>query len=113
MTSSAVPALNAGDLVLDIDGDGSTVTVLVAGALDALTTPLLRAALEGIYAGWPDLVVLDLSEVTSFELPALTTLVAARRRLAARQALLSIRRPSPVAARILRRSGLARVLDLA
>jgi anti-anti-sigma factor len=68
-------------------------------------------ALEGVYASRPDLVILDLSEVTLFDPSALATLVATRRRLAGQQATLSIRRPSPIGARILRTSGLARVLD--
>lgn len=89
----------------------STVTVSLVRKVDASTVPLLRVALEGVYASRPDLVILDLSEVTLFDPSALATLVATRRRLAGQQATLSIRRPSPIGARILRTSGLARVLD--
>lgn len=101
------------DLAVRARRQGSTVVVDVRGDVDPGTAPLLRAVLDGVYAARPDRVDLDLSGVTYLDSASLATLVAARRRLAAQRAVLSIRRPSRPAAQVLHASGLDRVLEVA
>lgn len=102
-----------GDLAVETSREGSTVTVHVRGDLDPATAPLLRAVLDGVWAARPERVHLDLSGVSYLDYSVLATLVAARRRLAANEAVLAVRRPSSFADRVLRMSGLHRVLDVA
>lgn len=102
-----------GDLTVETRHEGSTVAVLVSGCVDIGTAPLLRAVLDGVYVARPRRVELDLAGVTFLDSHALTTIVAARRRLAAQRSTLAVRRPSRSAARVLTTSGLHRVLEVA
>ena len=101
------------DLAVETSREGSTVTVRVRGEVDPGSAPLLRAVLDGVYAARPERVDLDLSGVTYLDSSSLGTLVAARRRLASQHAVLAVRRPSRYADRVLRASGLTRVLEVA
>ena len=100
------------DFAVDVvRGDGQEV-VVVHGELDVATAPLLRAALDTVYARRPGRVEVDLSRVSFLDASALTTLIAARRRLAARGATLALHRPSPIARRVLEITGFDRVVEI-
>jgi anti-sigma B factor antagonist len=87
-------------------------TVRVRGELDVATAPLLRAALDGVYARQPARVEMDLSGITFLDASSLATLIAARRRLAAQRAVLVLVDPSPIARRVIGLAGLDRVLEV-
>lgn len=111
MTTLLPPADRVEDLSVATVREGSTVAVTVRGEVDIATAPLLRAVLDGVYAAEPRRVELDLSGVAFLDSHALTTLIAARRRLAARGAVLVLRAPSRPVARLLTASGLDRVFE--
>jgi anti-anti-sigma factor len=98
--------------VVDTHRDGSTDVVAVRGEVDIATVPLLRAVLDAVVARRPARVEVDLSAATLLDAHALTTLVAARRRLSARHAVLALRDPSPVAMRVLRLTRLDLSFDI-
>lgn len=112
MTALLPAAARAEDLSIQTAHAGSTVFVTVRGEVDIATAPLLRAVLDGVYAAVPHRVEIDLSGVAFLDSQALTTLIAARRRLAARGAALVLRAPSRPVVRVLAASGLDRVFDL-
>ncbi|HEY6744326.1 MAG TPA: STAS domain-containing protein [Mycobacteriales bacterium] len=87
-------------------------TVRVRGELDIATAPLLRAALDGVYARRPERVEVDLSGITFLDASSIATLIAARRRLAAQRAALVLVDPSSIARRVIRLAGLDRVLEV-
>lgn len=82
--------------------------VSVGDALDAGAAPALRERLTGELLRGPDLLVLDLSRVSSCDVVGLAALIGTQRR--ARQLGLSVRlaAPSPAAANALRSTGLER-----
>lgn len=112
MTALLPAAARAEDLSVETAREGSIVHVTVRGEVDIATAPLLRAVLDGVYAAHPHRVEIDLSGVAFLDSHGLTTLIAARRRLAARGAALVLRAPSRPVARVLAASGLHRVFDL-
>jgi anti-anti-sigma factor len=91
--------------VVDARRIGTTELVQVRGEVDIATAPLLRAVLEAVVGRRPTRVEVDLSGATFVDAHALTTLIAARRRLANRHAALVLRDPSPVVVRLLELSG--------
>ena len=109
--TAVLPAARVEDLSVETCREGSMVVITVRGEVDIATAPLLRAVLDGIYAARPRRVEIDLSGVTFLDSHALTTLVAARRRLAAVGAALVLRQPSRPVTRVLAISGLDRVFE--
>ena len=87
-------------------------TVVVRGELDMATVPLLRAVLDGVHARRPARVDIDLDAVTFLDASAVTTFIAARRRLAAHRAELVLCNPSPIARRVLALTGFDRVVPV-
>ena len=112
MTATVAGPGSSEDLVIETSREGSTVVIAVRGEVDIATAPLLRAVLDGVYAAHPRRVEVDLSEVTFLDSHVLTTLIAARRRLAAARAALALRDPSRQVVRVLAASGLDRVFAL-
>lgn len=110
--TATLPAARADDLSVETAREGSKVVVTVRGEVDVATAPLLRAVLDGIYAARPRYVEINLSGVTHLDSHALTTLIAARRRLAAQHAALTLRAPSQPVLHVLAVSGLERVFDV-
>lgn len=100
------------DFRVDVVRGDRTDVVLVHGELDIATAPLLRSALDTVYARRPRRVEVDLSAVLFLDAQAVTTLVAARRRLASRGAMLALRAPSPIARRVLTLTGFDRVFEI-
>jgi anti-anti-sigma factor len=96
------------DLVVETHREGTTLVVSVVGDVDIATAPLLRAVLGGLPAARPGRVEVDLSGVTFLDSQGLTTLVAARRRLAAERIVLALRSPSRAATYALIAAGLDR-----
>ncbi|CAA9228022.1 MAG: hypothetical protein AVDCRST_MAG41-779 [uncultured Corynebacteriales bacterium] len=100
--------------VVDTRRDGTVEVVVVGGEVDIATVPLLSAVLDTVLARRPARVEVDLSGTAFLDAEALTVLLAARRRLAARHAVLALRDPSPVAVRLLeltRTTGFFEVVD--
>lgn len=103
MTTPATSA--APHFVVDTRRSGTTEVVEVRGEVDIATAPLLRAVLDTVVGRRPTRVEVDLSGTTFMDAHALTTLSAARRRVASRHATLVVRRPSPVVERLLELTG--------
>jgi anti-sigma B factor antagonist len=80
-------------LVLDVritdEGNGSVV-LTVAGELDTLSTPILRRALDTVWADRPDHVLIDVSSVTFLSASGLHALRRAVTRAAAHRASLEV-----------------------
>lgn len=100
------------DFCVDVVHGDSQDVVVIRGELDLATAPLLRAALDTVHARRPRRVEVDLSGVSFLDACAVTTLVAARRRLGARGAALGLHRPSPIARRVLELTGFDRVFEI-
>jgi anti-sigma B factor antagonist len=116
MTAVTLARTSAGDEVGEFAVDtfraAGHETVRVRGELDIATAPLLRSALDGVYARRPARVEVDLSGVTFLDASSLGTLIAARRRLAAQRAVLVLVDPSPIVRRVLDITGLDRVVEV-
>ena len=100
--------------VVDTHRDGRAEVVVVRGEADIATVPLLRAVLDTVLARRPAVVEVDLSGTTFLDVEALTVLLAARRRLAARHGVLALREPAPAVVRLLeltRMTGFFEVVD--
>ena len=93
--------------VVDTHREGTIEVVVVRGDAGPATVPLLAAVLDTVVARRPVRVEVDLSEVTFLDARALTVLSTARRRLAARRAVLALRHPGPVAVRVLETTGMS------
>lgn len=101
-----------GDFVIDTHRDGPVDVVVVSGEVDIATAPLLAAVLDAVLARRPARVEVDLSDATFLDAYALSTLAAARRRLAARRGTLALRDPSPAARRVLELSRTTLAFDV-
>jgi len=99
--------------VVDTRRTGTTELVQVQGEVDIATAPLLRAVLDTVVSRRPTRVEVDLSGATFMDAEALATLLAVRRRLAARHATLLLRDPSPVVVRLLELSGTEHGFEIA
>ena len=86
--------------------------VIVCGELDVATAPLLEAVLDTVACRRPQRLEVDLAGVTFLDAFALATLNTARLRQAACHGTLVLLRPSPIARRVLRLSGLGRFFDV-
>lgn len=104
--------MSAQHFVVDTHRDDGTDVVAVQGEVDLATVPLLRAVLDAVVARRPARVEVDLSAATFLDAHALTTLVAARRRLSARHVVLALRDPSPVAMRVLELTRMTPAFDI-
>lgn len=105
MTASAVSARPVELFLVDTYAEGPVVVVVVRGEVDAATAPLLRAVLDTVVCRRPARVEVDLSGASFLGAPALSILTEARRRLAARHAVLALRNPGPAAWRLLGLAG--------
>jgi anti-sigma B factor antagonist len=99
--------------VVDTRRTGVAEVVQVSGEVDIATAPLLEAVLDTVVARRPGRVEVDLSGTTFLDAHALATLVAVRRRLASRHAVLVLRDPSPVALRLLELTGTTSAFQIA
>jgi anti-sigma B factor antagonist len=95
-----------------VHGDSGEI-VVVRGELDIATAPLLEAVLDTVVSQRPQRLDVDLAGVTFLDAHALAALNTARRRLTARHATMVLRRPSPIARRVLALTGLDRLFDIA
>lgn len=66
------------------------LTALVRGVVTSRTAPLLRLPFDSVYARRPATVEIDLTGATFADGQGLLTVIAARRRLAARNAEVSL-----------------------
>jgi anti-sigma B factor antagonist len=73
--------------------DRSAVTLTLAGRLDAVRAPALRAGFDQVVADGAEQVVVDLSAVEFVDSAALAALVRLRRRCTAAGATLTLVRP--------------------
>lgn len=96
------------DLVVETHREGTTLVVSVRGEVDVSTAPLLSAVLESLHTARPRRVEVDLSGVTFLDSHGLSTLVAARRALAAVHVPLALVAPSRPATYALVAAGLDR-----
>ncbi|TDB83101.1 anti-sigma factor antagonist [Actinomadura sp. KC216] len=80
--------------------------IAVSGALDSASTPFLRERLHVALRDPGMYVIIDLSGVTSCDASGLAMLVGARRRMEANGTPLTLARPRPRTARLLRSTGL-------
>lgn len=88
---------------------GDRTVIAISGELDATSTPFLR---ERLYAALRDCgayVTVDLSDVTSCDASGLAMLVGAHHRAEANGTSLTLARPRPQSADLLRATGLHRV----
>ena len=89
------------------------VTVAVTGALDVVTLPRVRDALEQALAGRPSRLVVDLSACTFVDASALAVLLDLHRRMCRTGGVLTLSGCCPRVLRLLSLTGLRRVFDLA
>jgi anti-sigma B factor antagonist len=68
------------DFVVDTEITGRTVTLVLSGELDLMSSPILDQALEGAYASNSELIVVDLRELKFMDSTGLHRLVAAQQR---------------------------------
>jgi anti-sigma B factor antagonist len=68
---------NAFDVTIDVETHGDAVALRVAGELDMLTTPKLQEAVTRALTGHPDVLVIDLADVTFLASSAMAAIVAA------------------------------------
>ncbi|WP_396453212.1 STAS domain-containing protein [Actinomadura sp.] len=83
--------------------------IAISGELDATSTPFLRVRLYAALRDCGAHVTVDLSDVTSCDASGLAMLVGARRRAEATGTALTLARPRPQPADLLRATGLHRV----
>jgi len=94
-----------------VEADASSVVVLLSGELDLATSSELSATLDPASATGPGEVVVDLSAVTFLDTRGVGVILAAQEGLRARSVRLAVRRPSPVARRLLARLALAGLME--
>ena len=92
---------HAVDFTVDLIPGPAVETVVVRGELDLATAPLLRSVLDLACTDRAGRVDLNLSAVTFLDAYALSTVIAAHRRLSARGAVLLLRDPSPIVRRVI------------
>lgn len=98
--------------VLDVSTwrDGARTVVEVCGEIDAYSSPRLREALAGVSAEGRHLVAVDMSQVTFMDSSGLGVLVGAVKRAKAGQGALCLFGASEHVLRVLRITGLVRVM---
>jgi anti-sigma B factor antagonist len=88
------------------------VTVELIGELDAMAAPDARdVVLESLQHGASGLVV-ECSELTFIDSAGLSVLIEAHREIEARHGTLTIRRPTPLVARLMLATGLDRLVTV-
>jgi anti-sigma B factor antagonist len=90
-------------LRITAETDGGTTVLHVAGELDLASADLLRAEVRALLGRDTvlDELVLDLAELQFLDVMGLGALLETRRKLAARGARLTLRRPRPMVVRML------------
>jgi anti-sigma B factor antagonist len=68
------------DFLVDTQTTGRTVTLVLSGELDLMSSPILDQALEDAYGSYPELIVVDLRELEFMDSTGLHRLVAAQQR---------------------------------
>jgi anti-sigma B factor antagonist len=68
------------DFLVDTQTTGRTVTLVLSGELDLMSSPILEQALEGAYESDPELIVVDLRRLEFMDSTGLHRLVAAQQR---------------------------------
>jgi anti-sigma B factor antagonist len=68
------------DFIVDSQITGRTVTLVLSGELDLLSSPLLEQALEDAYQSNPELIVVDLRGLEFMDSTGLHRLIAAHQR---------------------------------
>ena len=86
--------------------DGGTATIVLAGELDTYTVPQLRSVIDELIAGACNDVTLDIGGVDFIDSTGLSTFVAVRKLLAARNGTLRLIRCTERVARLLEMCGL-------
>jgi len=82
------------------------------GALDTTTAPVLRERLRGVLSPGVELLIIDLSGVSSCDVAGLAMLIGTQRRATARGITVRLASPSPQIAELLRVTGLDRSLTI-
>lgn len=100
------------NLTVETRGEQAQVTVAVRGVVDVAAVPLLRVVLDAVLARRPERVVIDVAGMAFIDSAGLLTLVAARRRLAARRAVLVLRDPRSSVCQVLEAAGLDRAFTI-
>lgn len=89
-----------------------TAVVALGGEIDAMAIPSLSGCLDDVIGAGLGRVVVDMADVSFIDSVGLAALVAAKKRLGAQGATLSVSRPSPHVRKLLEITGLTRVIPL-
>ena len=108
---SAVTSGNAGCEVTE-EWSERTVVVSVAGELDVLTSPHLKAGIDAALEKGPAVLVIDLSEVEFLSSAGMAVLVAAREQAEASHVKFGVVASGPATSRPLTLIGLAEVIGM-
>lgn len=84
----------------------------VEGLLDLETSPILQAALVDLLARGADRIALDLSRLVFLDSAGMAVLLSARNQARATGGSLALACPNDTVLRILRRTGVARVISV-
>ncbi|HEY1833200.1 MAG TPA: STAS domain-containing protein [Solirubrobacteraceae bacterium] len=87
---------------------GGAPVLALAGELDISSAPSLEAAVEGVVAERPELLVFELSELEFMDSAGIAVLIGASRQVGA----VKLRNPSPIVRRVLELTGLVKVLQV-
>ena len=98
-------------LDIEVRADGPRVTLALAGELDIVTAPTLRACLESIDNGFRQ-VVLDLTDVTFLDSTGLALMIEVHRRFRPEGRDLALSNPRSHVARVIDLTGVAEVLPV-
>ena len=85
---------------------------MIHGELDLATVPRLQDVLDSVLARRPRRLEIDLSGVAFLSVYAVSSLLAAHRRLAAWRATLVLRDPTPIARRVLALTGTDHLIEI-
>jgi anti-sigma B factor antagonist len=95
-----------------IERDGDQTVVSLAGELDLLSAPRVRAVMTTVQADATERVVVDLTGLSYMDSVGIGLLVSSRQRLEAVGRRLSLRNPEPAVRRLLQITGLEDYLGL-
>lgn len=99
-------------MTLNVQRDGTSASVEVAGELDLGSVPELRACLLGLITDGCDNLVVSLEGVEFCDSSALGVFVGCHRRLSSTGGRFELRRPPPVIRHLFAVSGLDQILTV-
>jgi len=102
---------SSGDFSVSTTSDGGTATLTIAGELDMMTAPGVRAELIDAIDNFEHVVV-DIGALDVVDSAGLATLLAARKRADAADRRLELIRPTPSFKKVAEIAGMAESLDV-